>query len=364
MLKDKYDPLKNEMFQVLDENGNLNEALRPKELTDEVVKELYEKMIFCRMLDEKAIKLQRTGRMGTYVGTEGVEGCQIGAEFAIKKTDWMVPAFREAPAMWAHGIPMENMLLYWMGNEAGSRPPEGVRVLPVSIPVGSQMVHAVGIAGAAKLKGEKDVVLTFFGDGATSEGDFHEAMNFAAVFKAPTVLVCQNNQFAISTHKSSQTASQNYAQKALAYGMPGLLVDGMDLFAMFAAVKEAAENARSGKGPTLIEAYMYRYTDHTTSDNSTIYRDKKELEQWRPKDPIIRIQKYLAARKLWDEKYETALREKLINEIQNIIKKAEDTPPQTIDEIFDYTYAEITPQLKEQKEYMKQIQSLRNKSGK
>lgn len=364
MLTEKYDPLKKEMLQILDEEGKLNEELRPKELTDEVVKELYEKMLFCRLIDDKAIKMQRTGRMGTYVPTEGVEACQIGSEFAIEKTDWVVPAFREAPIMWAHGIPMENLILYWIGNEAGSKPPEGVKVLPVSIPVGSQMLHAVGIGGAARLQGKKEIALTFFGDGATSEGDFHEAMNFAGVFKAPTIFICQNNQFSISTGKSSQTASDTFAQKAVAYGFPGILVDGMDLFAMYAVTKEAAERARSGKGPTLIEAFMYRYTDHTTSDNATIYRSAEEVEKWRPKDPLIRLQKYLGSKKLWDEKYEKTLREKLAKQIEEVIKKAQSAPDQTIDELFDYTYAQLTPQLAEQKEQMKQIQSLRNKSAK
>ncbi|MFC1750260.1 pyruvate dehydrogenase (acetyl-transferring) E1 component subunit alpha [Pseudomonadota bacterium] len=360
MLIKDYKPADLKMIQILDEEGNLNEELRPKELTDEVVKELYEKMVYCRMVDDKAIKMQRTGRMGTYVSIEGVEACQIGSEFAIDKTDWLVPAFRELPAMWAHGMPMENLLVYWIGNEAGSVAPEGVNVLPVSIPVGSQMTHAVGLAGAAKLKGEKQISLTYFGDGATSEGDFHEALNFAAVFRAGTIFICQNNQFSISTSKSSQTVSETFAEKAHAYGVPGALVDGMDLFAMYAVTKEAAARAREGKGPTLIEAFMYRYSDHTTSDNASIYRDDKEVEKWRPKDPLIRIQKYLGSKGLWDDAYEKDLRERLKKEIEEVIKKAQAIPEQTVDQLFDHTYAELTQELQEQKEQMKHIKQQRS----
>lgn len=353
---EQYNPLKAEMVQILDHNANMNEKLRPKEFTDQVALQLYEKMLFCRMCNERALKMQRSGRMGTYTSIEGQEACQIGSEYALDKKDWIVPAFREVAAMWAHGIPMENIFLYWIGNEIGSRAAENVNVLPVSIPVGSQMLHAVGISWASKLRKEKEIAVTYFGDGATSEGDFHEAMNFAGVFKTPTIFICQNNQYAISVPRNIQTASKTLAQKAIAYGFPGILVDGNDLFAMYAVTKEAAERARGGEGATLIEAYTYRFGDHTTADDATKYRDKSEVEAWRPKDPLVRIQLYLSKKGLWNFKYEDQLREKLQIEVNNITSKAETAVDQTIDDIFDYTYALLPSELLKQKEYLKNNQ--------
>jgi len=271
MFAGQYDPLKHQMVQILDEKGNHREELMPKELTVAVVQQLYEKIVFCRMANERAIKMQRSGRMGTIASVEGQEACQIGSEYALEKTDWIVPAFREHAVMWAHGVPMESIYLYWMGNEVGAKFPEGVRVLPPSIPVGSHMLHAVGISWAAKMRKEKDVAATYFGDGATSEGDFHEALNFAGVYKTPTIFICQNNQYAISVPRNIQTAAETLAQKAIAYGVPGVLVDGNDLFAMYAVTKEAVDRARRGEGPTLIEAHTYRFGDHTTSDDASKY---------------------------------------------------------------------------------------------
>ena len=348
MFIEKHNPLTDSMVQILDSEGKLNESLRPAELTDETVKNLYEKIVYIRLANDRALKMQRQGRMGTYASIEGEEAAQIGSEFAAQKTDWIVPAFREHAAMWAHGVPMDLVFQYWRGSENGSHHPEGVRVLPVSIPVGSQMLHAVGISWASKMRGEKDVALTYFGDGATSEGDFHEAMNFAGVYKTPTIFICQNNQYAISTSRAIQSASKTLAQKALAYGFPGIIVDGNDLFAMYAVTKEAVERARKGDGPTMIEAYTYRLGDHTTSDDASKYRDKKEVDEWRPKDPIRRLQLYLSSKKMWDEKYETALREKFTKEIDEMVARVEAAPDPTLEELFKYTYAEMTQEQKAQ----------------
>ncbi len=356
MFLEKYtDKLNTDMVQIMDHEGNLNEELRPKELTDEVVLELYKKMVFCRMCDDRALKMQRSGRMGTFTSVQGQEGLQIASEFAMKKTDWVVPAFRELAVMWAHGVPMERIYQYWIGNEWGSHPPEGVHVLPVAIPVGSQMLHAVGISWAAKLQKKDEIAVTYFGDGATSEGDFHEAMNFAGVFKTPTIFMCQNNQYAISTPRRLQTASKTIAQKALGYGFPGVYVDGNDLFAMYAVTKEAAERARKGDGPTLIEAYTYRFGDHSSSDDSSKYRDKSEVEAWRPKGPMHRLQAYLGKKGLWSEKIEEEIRAKFQPDIDAITQKAEGFPNQTVDEIFDYMYAELPARLAEQKAYLKNV---------
>jgi pyruvate dehydrogenase E1 component alpha subunit len=251
------------------------------------------------------------------------------------------------------GIPLKKFYLYWMGNEMGSQALEGINVMPVSVPVGSQTLHAVGIAWAGKLKGEKIVSIVYFGDGATSKGDFHEAMNFAGVFKTPTIFFCQNNQYAISVPRSLQTASKTIAQKAIAYGIDGVQVDGNDLFAVFAATKEAVEKARSGGGPTLIEGVTFRFGPHTTADDPTKYRTEEEVERWKPLDPLVRLRLYLKEKGLWNEGVEQRLTEEAQKEIDQAVKDAEAVPVPEVEEIFKYVFSEMTPQLKEQLEYLK-----------
>lgn len=350
----QFDPLLGKRLQIMDENGVISadpaiSALRPPELTDELIKQAYEKMLFMKMADQKANNLQRTGRMGTYASIRGQEATQMGAGLVMKPEDWLLPAFRELGIMWLHGIPIENMYSYWMGNEMGSRPPENVNCVPISIVVGSQMLHAVGVGLGMKKKKEQKVAVAFFGDGATSEGDFHEAMNCAGVFKPNTILICQNNQWAISVPRSYQTASTTIAQKAIAYGVPGIQVDGNDLIGMYVAVKTARERAMRGEGITLIEAYTYRLGDHTTSDDAKKYRDPAEVELWKPRDPMIRLQKYLAAKNLWTQEFEDELTAKYEKEIEEIVEKAQAIQYNPSD-MFDYTYAVLPPQLQAQKE--------------
>lgn len=339
-------------LQIMDANGQIKAdtaQLRPADLTDEALKSAYEKMLFMRLADQKANNLQRTGRMGTYASIRGQEAIQTAAGLLLKRDDWLVPAFRELGVMWMHGIPIKNIYLYWMGNEIGNRPPENVECLPIAIPVGSQMLHAVGLGMGMKMRNEKNVAVTFFGDGATSEGDFHEAMNCAAVYKSNTVFVCQNNQWAISVPRSRQTASETIAQKAAAYGMPGIQVDGNDLLACYFAIEEAMERARTGQGPTLIEAYTYRLGDHTTSDDAKKYRDPAEVEEWKPRDPMLRLKKYLTAKNLYSEEWENSLTEKFQAEIEEIAIEAEQTPYEPSD-IFNFTYAQLPENLEEQRD--------------
>jgi pyruvate dehydrogenase E1 component alpha subunit len=240
-----------------------------------------------------------------------------------------------------------------MGNEEGSRAPDGVNMMPVSIPVGTHPLHAVGTAWAAKIKGDKIVTLSYFGDGATSKGDFHEAMNLAGVFKAPTLFFCQNNQFAISVPRKIQTASETIAQKAIAYGMDGIQVDGNDLFAVYAVTKEAVDKARSGGGATLIEGVTYRFGPHTTADDPTKYRKEDEIERWKPLDPLVRLRLYLKERGIWSDEVEKRMTEEAQKEINQAVIDAEAVPAPELEEIFKYVYAEMTPQLKEQMEYLK-----------
>jgi pyruvate dehydrogenase E1 component alpha subunit len=347
-----YHPLKGKMFQILKPDGTLQPGGKPP-LTDQETLALYQKMVFIRLADQRALSLQRQGRFGTYAPIWGQEACQVGSTYPLQKGDWVFPAFREIGAALMMGISLKNFYLYWMGNEMGSRAPEGINMMPVSVPVGSQTLHAVGAAWAAKIKGDKIVTIAYFGDGATSKGDFHEAMNFAGVFKTPTIFFCQNNQFAISVPRSLQTASKTIAQKAIAYGFDGIQVDGNDLFAVIMATKEAVEKARSGAGPTLIEGVTYRFGPHTTADDPTKYRKEEEIEPWKPLDPLVRLRLYLKGKGLWNEEVETRITEEAQKEIDQTVKEAEAVPTPEVEEIFKYVFAEMTPPLKEQLEYLK-----------
>jgi pyruvate dehydrogenase E1 component alpha subunit len=351
-LTEEYYPLKGKMFQMLKPDGTLQPGMNPP-LSDEETVSLFKKMVFIRLADQRALMLQRQGRFGTYAPCWGQEACQVGSASMLRKGDWIFPAFRELAATLTMGVPLKTFFLYWMGNEMGSRAPEGVNVMPVAIPVGTQPLHAVGVAWAAKLKGEKIVTLTYFGDGATSKGDFHEAMNLAGVFKTPTIFFCQNNQFAISVPRKMQTASATIAQKAIAYGFDGIQVDGNDLFAVMAATKEAVEKARSGGGPTFIEGVTFRFGPHTTADDPTKYRTEEEIEPWKPRDPFVRLRFYLKGKGLWNDEAEARATEEGQKQIDEAVKEAEAVPAPAPEDVFQYVFSEMTPPLKEQLEYLK-----------
>lgn len=352
MLFEQYDPLQGKMLQVLDKDGNVNKDLEPV-IDDASLVKLYRTMVLAREADDRAVKLQRQGRMGAYGPSKGQEASQIGPISVLEETDWMVPAFRELPALIWREVPLWRFYLYYMGNEEGSNYPLNVRVTPTAIPVGSQIPHAVGISYASMLRGEKDVTIVYFGDGATSEGDFHEGLNFAGVYKTPTVFVCQNNQYAISTPRSHQTASRTIAQKAVAYGFPGIQVDGNDVLAMRVATKEAVERARRGEGPTLIESYTYRLGDHTTSDDATRYRKEIELREWEEKDPIKRFKIYLENKGIWNEKLEKEALSEAQKTVDEEVAKAESYPVPTVEDLFRFTFKELSSELVEQMEDLK-----------
>jgi pyruvate dehydrogenase E1 component alpha subunit len=345
-----------DFLQIMDESGVVDDKLarRPDGkpiLSDEEIRHLYEFMVLNRVFDETAFKLQRSGRMGTYPQNKGQEAAAIGAGHAlVKGADWLVPCYRENSALFMHGLPMHYILLHWMGDERGNQVPEGVNCLPICIPIGTQMLHATGIAWALKMRKEPKVVATFFGDGATSEGDFHEAMNFASTFQTPTIFFCQNNQWAISVPREVQTASETIAQKAIAYGMPTIQVDGNDLLAVFKATKDAADRARGGGGPSFIEAVTYRLADHTTADDARRYRDPKELEAWTVKDPVIRLRKYLTGKGLWNDVQQAAAEEHARAKTAEVIKTAETIVKPSTDDIFDHVFAPpMPPELERQK---------------
>ena len=336
-----------EIFSVLDENGHADEKLMPK-LSEHEIKAMYEAMLLGRMLDDRILKLQREGRCGTYASSLGQEASQVGSAFALQESDWMFPYFREIGAHIVRKMPLANYLMYWMGDERGMKIPENINDFMICVPVSTQVLHAVGAAFAMKHGKKNSAVLVYLGDGATSEGDFHEGMNFAGVFRLPVVFVCQNNQYAISIPVEKQTASKTLAQKAIAYGFPGIKVDGNDIMAVYAATKNAVENARQGKGPTFIECFTYRISDHTTSDDASRYRSAEELDAWKKKDPIERLKKYMESRGLWNARYEEALRKDFNERIEQAVREAESKPEQTIDDMFSYTYEKMPPSLQEQ----------------
>lgn len=348
MLIDRYNPLEDEMLSILDKNGRvLNEELVP-EIDDEKLLKIYKTMLLTRVADTKALQYQRQGRMLTYAPNKGQEAAQLGSIAAIDERDWLVPAFREMGAWMYKGVPLEKIFLYWYGNEIGSKFPESVKMLPISVPIASQLNHAAGIAMASNIKGDDEVVIAYVGDGGTSQGEFHEAMNFAAVFNAPLVVVVQNNQYAISVPRCEQTKTKTLAQKAIAYGIPGIQVDGNDILAVYAATKEAVDRARRGEGPTLIEAVTYRLGPHTTSDDPTIYREDKEVEEWLEKDPLLRFKKYLIDKGLWSEEKGAKQAEEFERLTNETFKKVEVSEEIPLEDIFKYQYAEMTDNLTEQ----------------
>jgi pyruvate dehydrogenase E1 component alpha subunit len=338
-----------EWLQILDEDGNCDEQLLPP-LSYEQVKKLFEWMVLARTFDEKAFKLQREGRLGTYASILGQEAAQIGSAFALRPTDWMFPAFREPGASFVRGLPMHMILQYWAGDERGSQIPEGLNDFPISIPVATQIPIAVGVALAAKSNGDPVAVMAFMGDGATSKGDFHEGLNFAGVFSAPVVFVCQNNQWAISVPLRRQTAAKTLAQKAFAYGFPGIQVDGNDVFAVYRAATEALTRAREGKGPSLIECVTYRVGDHTTADDASRYRDRDEVERWKQKDPIERLRKYMEKGGLWSKSYDQAVRLESKEKVEQAVHEQESFPPPDPRDIFRFTFQDLTAELKDQME--------------
>jgi pyruvate dehydrogenase E1 component alpha subunit len=338
-------------LDILNEKGEADESLLPP-LSDEQIKRLYEILVKVRTFDHRALNLQREGRIGTYASVFGQEASQVGTAFALEQSDWVFPSFRENGVLIARGYEMYMVLQYWGGDERGIQVPDGLNIFTISIPVGTHLPHAVGAAMAAKYKGDKTVTLAYFGDGGTSEGDFHEGMNFAGVFKAPVVFICQNNQWAISVPRSKQTAAKTLAQKAFAYGFEGIQVDGNDIFAVYKATKEALEKARSGGGPTLIECFTYRMSDHTTADDASRYRAKEEVEAWKVRDPILRLKLFMEKKGLWTGEYGAQVEAEAVAKVDEAIKKAEAVERPKPADMLTYTYHTLTPrQMKQMRDF-------------
>ena len=339
-----------EHLSILNERGELDQALEPA-IPDTLLLKLHRTMLLARRFDERLLSLQRQGRIGTFPPISGQEAAHLGAAAVLRPSDWIVPAFREMAADIWRGRPLESIVVYNNGFNEGSRIPADRNDMPISVPVGSQILHAVGIAWAMQYRGKDDVAMTFFGDGATSQGDFHEGLNFAGVFQLPVVFVCQNNQWAISIPRSKQTRSKTLAQKAIAYGIPGIQVDGNDILAVYAAASAAVERARAKGGATLIECVTYRMSVHTTADDPKRYRPDAEVEEWRRKDPITRFQGYLMAKGLLSADAVKAEEEAIAAEIQAAVERAEEEMKGLGDPLlmFEHAYAEIPAYLEEQR---------------
>jgi pyruvate dehydrogenase E1 component alpha subunit len=339
-----------EYLSILNEKGQLDKKLEP-DIGEDVLLKLHRTMLLARKFDERLLNLQRQGRIGTFPPIKGQEAAQLGTIAHLRPGDWMVPAFRETAAELWRGRSLESIIIYFNGFGEGVDIPGDRNDLPISVPVGSQIIHAVGLGWAAKYRQKDDVAMTYFGDGATSEGDFHEGLNFAAVFQAPVIFACQNNHWAISVPLSKQTRSKTLAQKALAYGLPGIQVDGNDILAVYAAAQEAVQRARTGGGPTLIECVTYRLMMHTTADDPKRYRTDEEVEKWSKRDPLPRFQKYLLDKGLLSEAKLIEVESEIMEEIQTAVDGAEKQMQALGDPIdmFDHAYAEMPPYLKEQK---------------
>ena len=337
------------MFQILNEDGKIVNFREMPRLKNGDIKRMYELMVLSRVFDDTALKLQREGRMLTFASLLGQEASQIGSALAMRKDDWFAPSFREHGVFLTFNYPMDMLYQYWAGDERGMKIPEGINALPVCIPVGTQVPHAVGIAWAMKLQGKDSVAVAYFGDGGTSKGDFHEGMNFAGVFNIPCVFICQNNQWAISVPISRQTASETLAEKAFAYGFEGVLVDGNDVFAVYKVVKDAIEKARAGKGPTFVECYTYRLESHTTADDWKKYRPQEEVEEWRKKDPIDRLRKYMESEGIWNEDYEKKVWDNVKAQVNEAVRKFEAVEPPKPQDMFEDVYGEMPPELEEQR---------------
>ncbi len=344
-------PDKIEYLSILNEKGELDASLEP-DIPEETHLKLHWAILLGRKFDERLLNLQRQGRIGTFAPISGQEAAQLGAVALLRPSDWMVPAFRETAAEIWRGRSLESVIIYNNGYSEGAEIPPDLNNLPISVPVGSQILHAVGLGWAAKYRQTGDVAMTFFGDGATSEGDFHEGLNFAGVFQVPVIFVCQNNHWAISIPVAKQTRSKTLAQKAIAYGIPGIQVDGNDILAVYAAAKEAVDRARAGQGPTLIECVTYRMAMHTTADDPKRYRTEEEVEKWRERDPIVRYQKYLVDKGLLSEDKIADIESEVLEKIQAAVDGAEEQMKAFGDPIdmFDHAYARMPAYLKEQKE--------------
>jgi 2-oxoisovalerate dehydrogenase E1 component alpha subunit len=360
-----------EPLRILGTDGSADGGDAP-EIPAEELRRLHGLMLLQRAFDKRALNLQRQGRIGFYVSAAGQEAAQVGSGYSLRPEDWVFPAYRELGVALVRGVPLQLVLSQLYGNEndplKGRQMPNhyGFRdfnLVTASSPVGTQIPLAVGAAWAAKIRRDPVVSIVYFGDGATSTGEFHAGMNFAGVFRTPTVFFCQNNQWAISVPRERQTASATLAQKADAYGFSGVRVDGNDLLAVVAATREAVERARGGGGPTMIEAVTYRMGGHSTADDPRRYREEKEVAEWSERDPIVRFRRYLESRGLWSDDDDAQAETHAAREIDRMIQEEEEAGPPAVETMVEDVFSTVPWHLREQLEEIRGRQERRKAPG-
>lgn len=356
-----------DLVQYLSDDGELLPG-RQVPMSDEEATRLYVAMVRNRLLDERMVMLQRQGRIGFYIGSVGEEASIIGPIGALKANDWLFPCYRENGGYLLRGMPLQRLIdnLFGNGNDPvlGRQMPNHIswrqaNITSISSPIGTQIPQATGAAYAAKVSGRDDVMMVYFGEGATSSNDFHTGMTFAGVWKVPAVFVCRNNHWAISVPREKQCGAERFVDKAIGYGMPGVRVDGNDLLATYAVAQEAIDRARNGGGPTFIEAVTYRISGHSTSDDPTVYRPDATVEPWRQKEPLLRMRKFLTGRGLWSDAQEEALRTGIEDEIRAAVQAAEKAEPPPLESLFRDVFEQAPWYLREQYE-----EALLNQGGK
>ena len=350
--------MKLEVIRVIDDDGNVVHPDREPVIPGDDHRRMYRTLLLLRMLDERMLRLQRQGRLGFYMTSTGEEATHLGPVYALRPTDWIFPSYREIGAAFLRGYPLRAYMCQLFGNAEdpikGRQMPvhhsvRSINFVSISSPVGTQMPQAVGTAWAAKVLKKDDVAITYFGEGTSSTGDFHVACNFAAVLKVPCIFVCRNNGWAISVPRSVQTAASTFAQKAVAYGMPGVLVDGNDVLALIHVTSQAAARARRGEGPTLIEARTYRRGAHSSSDDPSVYRDPSEPKEWELHDPFERYRRYLFKKGELTDAIDGALRDEIAHELTAALKEAEAVAPKPPRRtLFEDVFSDVPWHLREQ----------------
>ncbi|MCA9674885.1 MAG: thiamine pyrophosphate-dependent dehydrogenase E1 component subunit alpha [Kofleriaceae bacterium] len=360
--------MQDDLRRVLDDEGKLLQGVKVPQLSEDTLGQIFDVMLMVRVMDDRMMRLQRQGRLGFYMKAIGEEASHF-AVAPLRPTDWVFPSYREQGAWFWRGYTVTNFINQLFGNELdpvkGRQMPvhhtaRDLNLVSISSPVGTQIPQAVGAAHAAKIMGKDDVAMTFFGEGTSSTGEFHVAMNFAGVYKAPVVFVCRNNGWAISVAANRQTAAKTFASKAVGYGMPGIRVDGNDVLAMIQVSTEAIDRARGGDGPTLIEALTYRVQGHSSSDDPSVYRDPHEPDAWEKRDPLNRFRTYLKHIGLWSEELEAGITERHNQAISDALAAADKLGPPPIESMFEEVYEEMPWHIAEQRDWL--LRQARTKS--
>jgi pyruvate dehydrogenase E1 component alpha subunit len=360
-----------DVLRVLRDDGTLDPATDPGLRPEEMI-HLYEAMVRTRILDERLVTLQRQGRIGFHIGSLGEEATILGSAYGLRDSDWIFPCYREFGAALLRGMPLQSYLDNMFGN--ANDPAKG-RQMPdhythkkakfgsISSPIGTQITQAVGFAWGARTKKEDLVALVYFGEGATSSNEFHNGMNFAGVFKAPVVFLLRNNGWAISVPTERQSASETFAAKGVAYGVPAVRCDGNDIFAVVAATRQAVAHAAAGKGPMLVEALTYRLSGHSTSDDPKAYRKEAEVERWRRRDPLVRFRDYLTAQNLWNDEKQAELEKAVDAAVADAVKQAESTAAPSLRTMFEDVFQEMPWHLQEQLAQLEKLPRAKGHGG-